>query len=142
MPQAARARHNLRPAQFAALLVMRGPLAVAAIEALCVRVPQPESPAHALPTIKRCFERLGPASDSASTFRLLGAMLLDKDRRGIPCRSGWTEEPKWRKELRKKPSTEESYLVRQKRIPARVESKLSHACLRRTMLRTFRGARQ
>ena len=69
-------------------------------------------------------------------------MLLDKDRRGIPYHSGWTEEPKWRKELRKKPSTEESYLVRQKRIPARVESKLSHACLRRTMLRTFRGARQ
>ena len=41
-------------------------------------------------------------------------MLLDKDRRGIPYHSGWTEEPKWRKELRKKPSTEESYLVRQK----------------------------
>ena len=35
-----------------------------------------------------------------------GAMLLDKDRRGIPYRldklSGWSEEPQWRKVLREK----------------------------------------
>lgn len=56
-------------------------------------------------------------------------MLLDKDRRGIPYGSGWTEEPKWRKELRKKPSTEKSYLVRQKRIPAVWDlSSVTRAC--------------
>ena len=95
MPQTALAGHNLRPAPFVAVLVMRGPPA-AAMEALRVRVPQPESPAHAVPTLERCPEGSGPASDSASTFGLSGAMLLDKDRLGIPYRSGWMkEQPLW-----------------------------------------------